>query len=317
MPPLPSEPIPPATPSLRAADRPRPGPDRRVAAPPHPHPKAPDLRLPPGSCDAHCHIFGPGHVFPYAEGRVYDAPDVSREDLRRRHELMGVERAIIVQSAVHGFDHSALLDALRAAPDRYRGVALLGPRTTPEEVAELHRAGVRGVRVQFMPHLGPGPTPEELRTVLDLVRPYGWHVAFHIAGNAVVDMFHTIRSTRLPAVIDHMARVDLGTGLDGAQVRALRGLLDSGVWVKLSAPERLSAEGAPYADAIELARVLAAHAPERCLWGSDFPHPNVREMPDDGVLVDLLERIVPDEGARRRLLVDNPAELVDFPEVSR
>ncbi|MFI0408352.1 amidohydrolase family protein [Actinomadura sp. 3N508] len=291
---------------------------RRVAAPPHPNPKVPGLRLPPRSCDAHCHLFGPGDVFPYAEDRAYDPPDVSKDDLRRRHDLLGLGRAIIVQSAAHGTDHSALLDALRTYPERYRGVALLTPRTTPAEVAALHRAGVRGVRVQFMPHLGPSPTPDELRAVVDLVRPYAWHVAFHISGDAVVDMFDTLRSTGMPAVIDHMARVDLATGLDGPQVGALRRLLDTGdVWVKLSAPERMSAEGPPYADAVELARLLAAQAPERCLWGTDFPHPNVREMPDDGVLVDLIEEIVPDEDARHRILVANPAGLADFPPEPR
>ncbi|QXJ21249.1 amidohydrolase family protein [Actinomadura graeca] len=295
-----------------------PPPSLRAAAPPHPDPKVPALRLPPGSCDAHCHIFGPGDVFPYPEDRAYDAPDVTKEDLRRRHDLLGVDRAIIVQSAAHGTDHAALLDALRSDPGRYRGVALVTPRTTPAEIAGLHQAGVRGVRLQFMPHLGPGPTPAELRAVLDLVRPYGWHVAFHIAGDAVVDMSGTLRSTGLPAVIDHMARVDLRAGLEGAQVRALRRLLDTGdVWVKLSAPERLSSGGPPYADALELARALAAQAPERCLWGTDFPHPNVREMPDDGVLVDLIERIVPDEAARHRILVANPAELVGFPLAGR
>ncbi|WP_067464034.1 amidohydrolase family protein [Actinomadura macra] len=291
---------------------------RRVAAPPHPNPTVPDLRLPPRSCDAHCHIFGPGAVFPYPEDRAYDTPDVTKEDLRRRHDLLGLDRAIIVQSAAHGTDHAALLDALRSDGDRYRGVALVTPRTAPAEVAELHEAGVRGVRLQFMPHLGPAPTPGELRAVLDLVRPYGWHVAFHIAGNAVVDMFDTLRSTGLPAVIDHMARVDLGAGLAGAQVRALRRLLDTGdVWVKLSAPERLSAGGPPYADATELARVLAAQAPERCLWGTDFPHPNVPEMPDDGLLVDLIEQIAPDEDTRHRILVTNPAHLVGFPAEAR
>ncbi|WP_242904903.1 amidohydrolase family protein [Actinomadura terrae] len=287
---------------------------RRLAAPPHPNPTAPVLRLPSLSCDAHCHIFGPGDVFPYPEDRAYDTPDVTKEDLRRRHDLMGVERALIVQSAAHGTDHAALLDALRSNRGRYRGVALPTPRTTPAEVAGLHEAGVRGVRLQFMPHLGTSPSPDEVRAVADLVRPHGWHMAFHIAGDTVVDMFDTLRAGGPPVVIDHMARVDLRTGLDGPQVSALRRLLDTGnVWVKLSAPDRLSAGGPPYDDAVELAALLAAQAPERCLWGSDFPHPNVREMPDDGVLVDLIGRIAPDEKTRHRILVTNPAELFDFP----
>ncbi|PZG41647.1 amidohydrolase [Spongiactinospora gelatinilytica] len=291
---------------------------RPVAAPPDPDPTPPGLRLPPLSCDAHCHIFGPGDRFPYAEDRAYDPPDVSEADLRARHDLLGLERALIVQSAAHGTDHAALLDALRTGRGRYRGVALLTPDTLPYQVAELHEAGVRGVRLQFLPHLGAAPAPEAIRAVADLVRPYGWHVAFHVAGDAVIELADTIRGIGLPAVIDHMARVDLHAGLDGPQVTALRHLLGSGgVWVKLSAPERISRTDPPYEDAIGLARLLAADAPERVLWGTDFPHPNVPRMPDDGLLVDLIERIAPEEKARRLMLVDNPAALLDFPGEAR
>lgn len=282
--------------------------------PPHPSPKEPDVRLPAGSCDAHCHIFGPGDVFPYAPERTYDPPDVSRHDLRRRHDHLGLDRAVIVQSACHGTDHAGLLDALRAEPDRYRGVALITPETTDAAIAELHEAGVRGFRLNFLPHLGAAPSPETIDALVRKVAPYGWHVQLHVAGNGVRDLAGRIRAIEIPVVIDHMARVDLRDGLRGPAVEALLGLLDAGVRVKLSGSDRLSVTGPPYDDAAELARLLAAHAPGRVLWGTDFPHPNITgPSPDDGALADLLGRIAPDPEARHRLLVTNPAELYGFP----
>lgn len=282
--------------------------------PPHPAPSVPRLRLPPLACDAHCHIFGPGAVFPYAEGRTFTPVDVSKDDLRRRHDLLGFERAVIVQSACHGTDHAALLDALETGGGRYRGVALVRPDTPPAEVARLDAAGVRGARLHFMPHLGNSPSPAAVRAVTELVRPYGWHIAIHVAGRGVAEAEDLIGSIEVPVVIDHMARLDLRDGPDGEPVRALLRLLGSGrVWVKLSGADRVSRTGAPYEDAAALARRLAEHAPDRVVWGTDFPHPNISgEMPDDGVLVDLIERIAPAEADRRRILVGNPARLFGF-----
>jgi predicted TIM-barrel fold metal-dependent hydrolase len=282
--------------------------------PPHPDPKVPDLRLPPLSCDSHCHIFGPGAIFPYAADRTFTPVDVSKDDLRRRHEHLGFERAVIVQSACHGTDHSALLDALATGEGRYRGVALVTPRTSPDEIARLHEAGVRGVRLHFLPHLGASPSTETIRSVVDLVRPFSWHVAIHVAGEGIIDLSEVIASIGLPVVIDHMARLDIRAGLGGPAVLALRRLLDGGdVWLKLSGADRVSVTGPPYADAVRPARALAAHAPERVVWGTDFPHPNIHgAMPDDGRLVDLIGEIVPDEALRHRMLVDNPAALFDF-----
>lgn len=281
--------------------------------PPHPDPAVPSVRLPAGSVDAHCHIFGPGDLFPYAPDRTYTPPDVSRHELRRRHDHLGIDRAVIVQSACHGTDHAALLDALRAGPDRYRGVALITPHTPDAAIAELHAAGVRGFRLNFLPHLGAAPSPETIRTLVRKVAPYGWHVQLHVAGTGVHDLAADIRAIEIPVVIDHMARVDLRQGLESQAVTALLRLLDDGVRVKLSGADRLSLTGPPYDDAADLARLLAAHAPTRVLWGTDFPHPNITgDSPDDGALVNLLARIAPDEAARRQLLVTNPAELYGF-----
>ena len=281
---------------------------------PNPNPKVPDLRLPPLSCDSHCHIFGPADVFPYSNDRTFTPPDAPKETLRRLHNFLGFERAVLVQSAVHGTDHSALLDALETDSDRYRGVALATPATSPLEIARLNDAGVCGVRLNFLPHLGGYPSPETIQSVLRLVQPFSWHVEIHVEGDGIIEFFDLIRSIQSPVVIDHMARVDIREGLRGNSVLALLRLLDTGnVWVKLSGVDRVSIQKPPFADGAQLARMLADHAPERVLWGTDFPHPNINGyMPDDGQLVDLIEQIAPDEALSHRMLVENPAEFFGF-----
>lgn len=277
---------------------------------PDPNPHAPAFALPENSCDAHCHIFGPTSRFPYAPDRTFTPPEVPLEHLMALHAVLGLGRAVIVQSACHGSDHAALLDALQRGRGAYRGVALVSPGTPPDEVARLHEAGVRGTRLHFTPHLGAAPSPAEIDAVVDLVRPYGWHLALHVAGSGIADHEDLVRSLSLPVVIDHMARVDLKEGLDGPSVAALRRLLDTGeVWVKLSGADRLATEPPRLDDAARLGRLLAEHAPERVLWGTDFPHPNTHGfMPNDGDLADLIAEIAPTEAARHRLLVANPAE---------
>ena len=281
--------------------------------PPHPSPRKPRITLPPDSCDAHCHVFGPGAVFPYAVDRTFTPVDVPKEDVAALHEFLGVSRAVIVQSACNGSDHSVLLDALQAGAGRLRGVALLDQRTSPLEIARLHAAGVRGLRLNFLPHL-PIPSKEEIDGVRSRVADYGWHVEIHVRGNGVIDYRELIESIPGRVVIDHLGRVDLADGLDSPAVRMLRQLLDTGkVWVKVSGIDRVSRQGPPYDDAVTLAAMFVEYAPERVLWGTDFPHPNiVGSAPDDGELVDLLADIAPNASLLERLLVSNPIEFFDF-----
>lgn len=282
---------------------------------PDPNPRTPSIALPQGSCDAHCHIFGPTSVFPYASDRTFTPPEAPKEDLQALHALLGFERAVIVQSSCHGTDHAALLDALETGAGRYRGVALVTADTPIREVARLHDAGVRGARLHFTPHLGPAPALSTIRAITDLIRPFGWHLALHVAGNGIAEHEELVRSLAVPVVIDHMARVDLRAGLDSEPVTAMRRLLDTGsVWVKLSGSDRIATHPPQLADATALARLLATHAPDRVLWGTDFPHPNTHGfMPNDGDLVDQIAGIAADEAARRRLLVTNPSRCFDFP----
>lgn len=281
--------------------------------PPVEQPSTPSVRLPAHATDSHCHVFGPHSRFPYAPDRTFTPVDVPKERLRALHDHLGFERALIVQSACHGTDHSALLDALTASGGRYRGVALVSPRTDSAQVADWAAAGVCGARLHFLPHLGGVPPQETIDAVVGLIEPHGWHLSVHVSGSGITEHFDLVRALagRLPVVIDHMARIDVAQGLDGPGVDSLLRLLDSGgVWVKLSGADRLSGGPKPEPTAVALAGRLAEHAPERVVWGTDFPHPNlVGDPPDDGMLVDTLADVATRPDLLRRLLVDNPATL--------
>lgn len=293
---------------------PAPTPDPRNPGP-LADPHAPAWTLPPGACDAHCHVFGPTARFPYAPDRSFTPPEAPLADVQRRHRLLGCDRAVIVQSAVHGTDHASLVDALAVGAGRYRGVALIRPGTDPAEVARLHGAGVRGARLHFTPHLGPAPSRDDIDAIVRLVAPHGWHVALHVAGDGIAEHADLVRSLPTRVVVDHMARVDLRAGLDSPAVTSLRRLLDTGdVWVKLSGADRLALAPPSMADAAALAALLVRSAPERVVWGTDFPHPNTHGfVPDEGDLADLVPTIAPDPADRARLLVDNPTTCFGFP----
>jgi 2-pyrone-4,6-dicarboxylate lactonase len=224
---------------------------------------------------------------------------------------------VIVHSQGHGRDHRPLLDALAAGGGRYRGVAVLGPETSADDVARFDAAGICGARFNFLAHLGGAPSQDTMRAVLALVRPFDWHIAIHVTGADLVRYADIIAGIDARVVIDHMGRPSLGPDLEACRNHLFR-LLDSGrVWVKLSGADRISTAGAPYRDVVPFARSLAQHAPERVLWGSDWPHVNISgPMPDDAALVDLLAEIAPSEALRHRLLVDNPAGFFGFEEGS-
>jgi 2-pyrone-4,6-dicarboxylate lactonase len=276
---------------------------------------APRLTLPARACDAHCHIFGPFDRFPLPDARSFTPPVAPETALRRLHDRLGLARAVIVHSQGHGRDHRPLLDALAAGRGRYRGVAVLGPDISADDVARFDAAGIRGARFNFLAHLGGAPSQDTMRAVLALVRPFGWHVAIHVTGADLIRYADIIAGIDARVVIDHMGRPALDEHLEACRNILFR-LLDSGrVWVKLSGADRISAMGAPYHDVVPFARSLAEHSPERVLWGSDWPHVNISgPVPDDAALVDLIAEIAPSQALRHRLLVDNPAELFGFDE---
>jgi len=247
-------------------------------------------------------------------GRTFTPVDVPKEALRRLHELLGLTRAVIVQSSSNGTDHAVLLDALAESDGRWRGVALVDAETTSAELAELHAAGVRGFRLNFLPHLPAAAGLRDIRHVFAAAAEHGWHASVHVSGDGILRCAELAEQIPVPLVIDHMARVDLAHGLDSPAVQRLLRLLDGGrTWVKVSGVDRVSRTGPPYLDAVALAAKLVSHNPDRVVWGTDFPHPNIDgDAPDDGLLVDLLEQIAPTEELRRLLLVANPTALYDF-----
>lgn len=284
-------------------------------APPLAAPRKPSLSLPAGACDAHCHIFGPFDRFPLPEDRSFTPNETPETDLRKLHDHLGIDRAVIVQSQGHGFDHGPLLAALAAGGGRYRGVALVRTTTPDEALTRYDGAGICGARFSFLPHLG-NPDLDEVRAVIARVAPLGWHIAIHVAERGLVDMAPFIHSIAAPVIIDHMARPDISEGPDGPVAQALLRLLDTGrVHVKISGAERLSRLGAPYGDVQPLMRRLIRAAPERVLWGTDWPHVNLSApMPDDGDLVDLLGQVAtPQE--RRLILVETPQAAFGFPQL--
>jgi predicted TIM-barrel fold metal-dependent hydrolase len=282
--------------------KPIPGPD--------PKPVKPKYAPPPLACDAHCHIFGPGDRFPYAAERRYTPPDSPKEKLRALHRHLGLARAVLVQASCHGGDNRAMLDAIAWSGGAWKGVAMVGDDITERELRGLHEGGVRGVRFNFVRHLGGAPESGVFERTLTMIAPLGWHVVLHFDAEDIEAHADLFRRMRVPFVIDHMGRVDAAHGLEQRPFAMLLDLMKNPLaWVKVSGPERISAAGKPFHDAMPFAAALAEAAPDRVLWGTDFPHPNVKIMPNDGELLDLFAQTIPDAGLRQRILVDNPARL--------
>jgi 2-pyrone-4,6-dicarboxylate lactonase len=266
--------------------------------------------LPAQACDTHCHVFGPAARFPYAPDRRYTPEDAPREALAALHAHLGVSRAVIVQASCHGTDNSAMLDAIAAAPDRTRGIAMVGD-VTARELHALHAGGVRGLRFNFVRHLGGAPDMAHFRRTVARVAELGWHAVVHVDAPDIAPLSPVLHALPIPFIIDHMGRVEAGLGPDQPALEALLELtkLDT-CWIKVSGAERISAP--PFDAAIPIAARLVAAIPDRVLWGTDFPHPNLKIPVDEADLVDLIPAFAPTEDARRRLLVDNPARLYGF-----
>ncbi|WP_211867379.1 amidohydrolase family protein [Neoroseomonas terrae] len=274
--------------------------------------RRPAFSLPPGTCDTHVHIWGPFDRYPVAKGAPYTPPERNAADLRALHARLGVERAVIVQTTVYKSDNRAMLDAIAASGGAYRGVALIDASFGDAEFQALHDGGVRGVRFGFVKHLGGVPDLALVQRTADRIAPMGWHLVLHLDAANIPEFEALLRGFSLPVVIDHMGRVPVAEGTEQAPFRILLDLLKrENYWVKVSGAERISAEGPPFRDAVPFARKLIEAAPDRTLWGTDWPHPNVRWDPDEADLVDLLPEFG-DDDALRRVLVDNPARLYGF-----
>ena len=280
---------------------------------PHPSPRKPSFRLPPGAVDAHCHVFGPGALFPYAPERKYTPTDAPKEKLWALRDFLGFQRNVIVQGTCHGADNRALVDALRHSSGLARGVATVSRSITDSELADLHDAGVRGVRFNFVKRLVDVTPPEVLHEIATRIAPLGWHVVVYFEAQDLAELASFFTSLPTIVVVDHMGRPDVRLPVDGPEFeRFVRFMRDHHhVWSKVSGAERLSVSGPPaYADFVPFARRIVETFPNRVLWGTDWPHPNMKShMPDDGDLVNLLPCIAPTPELQRALLVDNPNRL--------
>ncbi|MFJ3666920.1 amidohydrolase family protein [Streptomyces sp. NPDC090106] len=282
-------------------------------------PSAPAFRLPPGTVDTHCHVFGPQAEFPFAPERKYTPCDGGKEDLFALRDHLGVSRNVIVQATCHGADNRAMTDAVRAAGGRARGIATVRPDVAEAELLALDAAGVRGVRFNFVRRLVDTSPKDDLRAIARRIAPLGWHVVLYFESADLPELEGFFGSLPVPLVVDHMGRPDVTQPVDGPGFsRFLRFTDTNDVHVKVSCPERLSVGGPAalngerhaYTDVVPFARRVVEEFPDRVLWGTDWPHPNLTDhMPDDGLLVDHLPLIAATDDLRHRLLVANPMRL--------
>ena len=277
-----------------------------------PNPSTPRLRLPAGACDCHVHVFGPAARFPFAAGRNFTPVDAPKEMLFALHRQLGIQRCVIVQSAVHGFDNRVVEDAIAAGGGRYLGVALVPVNVADAELQRLAAAGFRAVRFNFMKHLAAAGTPDEIVALTLRLKPLAMHWQVHFESSLIHSLAAPLARSAVPVVIDHMGRVDAALGAEGADFAALMALLRNPLFhVKLSGIDRIDPQP-PYSQGVQLARRLVETFPDQCLWGTDWPHPNHTHVPDDGELVDRLTAIAPQAALLEKLLVRNPQALYQF-----
>jgi 2-pyrone-4,6-dicarboxylate lactonase len=284
------------------------------------HPSQPRFKVPPGSVDAHCHVFGPGERFPFAAERKYTPCDASRDQLYALRDHLGFARNVVVQATCHGADNRAMVDALKHAGGRARGVATVKRTVTDHELHYMHECGVRGVRFNFVRRLVDFTPRDELLDIATRIAPLGWHVVIYFEAVDLPELWDFFTALPTTVVVDHMGRPDVRKPVDGPEFELFLRLLreHENIWSKVSCPERLSVSGppalqgeqAPYRDVVPFARRIVETFPDRVLWGTDWPHPNLKDhMPDDGLLVDFIPHIAVTPELQRKLLVTNPMRL--------
>lgn len=283
-------------------------------------PSKPQLVLPAGAVDAHCHVFGPGDKFPYAPERKYTPCDAPKEALFALRDHLGFSKNVIVQATCHGSDNRALIDALKSSDGKARGVASISANTTDAELEEMNAAGVRGTRFNFVRRLADYTPPEVLNNLAKRIAPLGWHIVVYFESKDLPELYDFFAGLPTNVVVDHMGRPDVSKTVDSEEFQLFVKLLreNENIWSKVSCPERLSKSGPfaldgernAYKDVVPFAKLLVETFSDRVLWGTDWPHPNLKtHMPDDGLLVDYIQQIAVTEELRQKLLVDNPNRL--------
>ncbi len=278
-----------------------------------PEPSVPTFTLPPGAVDAHCHVFGPGDEFPFAPERKYTPCDAGKDKLFALRDHLGFTRNVIVQATCHGTNNDAMVDALRAARGRARGVATVEPNVSDGLLSELDEAGVRGVRFNYVRRLVDPEDDAYYRRIVEKIAPLGWHVVVYFEAPDLAEKWSLFTSFPTTLVVDHCGRPDVAQPVNGDAFNLFVRFMDenSNVWAKVTCPDRLSLSGPDaYEDTVLFFRRIVDEFPDRVLWGTDWPHPNLKSfMPDDGTLVDFIPRIATSAASQQRLLVDNPTRL--------
>lgn len=286
----------------------------------HPEPSIPEFKLPAGAVDAHCHVFGPAGEFPFAPERKYTPCDAGKDKLWTLRDHLGLHRNVIVQATCHGADNRALVDALADSRGKARGVATVRASVTDEELKLLDNAGVRGVRFNFVKRLVDALPFDDLQSIAERITPLGWHIVIYFEAADLSEYYEFFTALPTTVVVDHMGRPDITAPIDGPDFELFLRLLsdNDNFWSKVSCPERLSGVGPEggYEDVVPFARTVVENFSDRVLWGTDWPHPNMKtHMPDDGKLVDFVPKIAVTRELQRKLLVDNPMRLY-WPEGS-
>jgi 2-pyrone-4,6-dicarboxylate lactonase len=277
----------------------------------HSTPSKPRFTPPPGAVDAHCHVFGPAAHFPFSARAKYLPEDAGPEMLFALRDHLGFTRNVIVQASCYGTDNSATLNAIAQSNGMARGVAVVDPAITAEELQTLHNGGIRGVRFNFLKRLVDDAPKDKFLDVAARL-PKGWHVVIYFEADILEEMRAFVDSIPVPVVIDHMGRPDVTQGPDGPDMQAFRSLMDSrsDINVKVTCPDRLDPGGDPWDDFARTVRPLVENYPDRVLWGTDWPHPNMEtNIPDDGHLVDIIPHIAVTDELQHKLLIDNPMRL--------
>ena len=276
-------------------------------------PSTPKFTPPPGAVDAHCHVFGPGHEFPFAPERKYTPCDASKHQLYALRDHLGFSRNVLVQATCHGADNSATMDAVMSSGGKAKGIASVKPSVSDEELELLNANGIKGVRFNFVKRLVDPLPPAVLAKLVERINKFGWHIVIYFEAPELSELYDFISNISTTVVIDHMGRPDITKDVDGAEFSLFQKLMEENhhIWSKVTCPERLSQSGPPsYDDFVPFARRIVERFPDRVLWGTDWPHPNLKShMPDDAWLVDMIPRIAPTEALQQKLLVDNPMRL--------
>ena len=278
----------------------------------HPDPKVPDFKLPKGAVDAHCHVFGPSPEFLFAPERKYTPCNAGKDQLFALRDHLGFARNVIVQATCHGKDNRAMVDACRTAGGLARGIASVGADISEAEIAEMDEAGVRGVRFNFVKRLVDATPQEVFLTIADKIKSFGWHIVVYFEAESLEELEPFLKRLPTVLVVDHMGRPDVTKGVDHPDFQRFLRLMEENenIWSKVTCPERLTKAGPPYDDVVPFPATVVDRFPDRVLWGTDWPHPNMKShMPDDGALVDFIPKIARTTKQQQKLLVDNPMRL--------